>query len=617
LSGSTAALSSAAGAVRAADRWGHDVRPSHHIALALTATLLSSGLAQTADAANGRRLLSQVGLWTQIERRGNLYGYYSGELIKTFNQFDPQVGHTVAEEAGLQLDKLKSLGVNHILFELRTADASTAADTCATTGIFPSCTVCTSLGPDWPQPTAQQLAGIKAFFDLVASKGLKIDLLLTSTHMEQAGSINSKKWFGSIFDTVKGHPALKLIVFGGDKSKIDTNGDGVADACGSQGGEPPLWLGPKSYAAKYLKWVMLFAMSRGISAKQLSAESAIGDFFVDSEPPAGPDATDHHLWKPIRVMKAIFDDLKVPNASRIYAMSFYSRFKCSSAQHLTCTEMAPHQWAEDRLQDAIKVISPVPSSHMVATEVGTLDPKRWPAERAYESIGLLLGKYRTAGGNFWRWTSFSTAEDNDPKFAKAVKKRGIGYVYLPPQRELVDLGGFHLTDIPNGSFESGGATPTGWAVSGSGTGKRYRLAGELGQPRLPTRGSYSLRLVTGASANATIQATSRAIAVTPRQRYTTTANLRFRWTGDPNPGGAPETRPQVFIAVKYLKANGQPSAVKPSDTFRYFQNSGAADFQTFPIQYVTPADSASVKIIVGAARHGLPHAITLDADNFR
>ncbi len=577
---------------------------------------LAAALVQAADAANGRRLLGQVGLWTQIERRGNPYGYYSGELIKTFDQFDPELGHTVAQEAGLQLDKLKSLGVNHILFELRTADASTQADTCASTG-WPKCLVCTSLGPDWPQPTSQQLSGLKAFFDLVASKGLKIDLLLTSTHMEEAGSTNSKKWLGSIFDTVKGHPALKLIVFGGDKNKIDTNGDGIPDACGSQGGEPPLWLGPTSYAAKYLKWAMLFAMSRGISAKQLSAEAVVGDFFVDSEPPAGPDATDHHLWKPIRVMRMIFDDLKIPNATRIYAMSFYSRFKCSSAQYLKCTEMAPHQWAEDRLKDAIGVISPVPSSQMVATEAGTLDPKRWPAERAYESIGNLLGKYHTAGGNFWRWTSFSTAEDSDPTFAKAVKKRGVAYAYLPPQKELVDLGGFHLTAIPNGSFESGGTAPSSWTIAGSGTATRYHLAAESGQPRVPSRGAYSLRLVTGASPTAAVMAVSLAIPVDPNQTYTTTGNLRFHWTGDPNPGGNPTTRPQVFLTFRYYNSSGKPSTIKAADTFRYFQENSVTDFHTYPFQYKTPSDAASVRITVGAARNKLPSPITFDVDNLR
>jgi hypothetical protein len=363
---------------------------------------------------------------------------------------------------------------------------------------------------------------------------------------------------------------------------------------------------------------MRFAMSRGISAEQLSAEAAIGDFFVDSEPPAGPDATDGHLWKPIRVMRMIFDDLKIPNATRIYAMSFYSRFKCSSAQHLACTEMAPHQWAEDRLKDAINVISPVPSGHMVATEVGTLDPKRWPAERAYESIGLLLGKYGTAGGNFWRWTSFSTAEDSDQNFADAVKKRGVAYIYLPPQKDLVDLGGYHLTAIPNGSFETEGAAarPSGWKIAGAGTATRYHLAGEPNQPKVPSRGANSLRLVTGADPNAAISATSKSIAVDPNTRYTTTANLRFRWTGDPG-GGAVEARPHVFVSFRYLNASGKSSNIKAEDRFRFLQGDGAKDFRTFPFQYTTPADAAFVKIVVGAVRNGLPSAIIFDVDNLR
>lgn len=298
-------------------------------------------------------------------------------------------------------------------------------------------------------------------------------------------------------------------------------------------------------------------------------------------------------------------------------MSFYSRYKCSTARYLKCTEVPPHEWAEDRLKDAIKVISPVPASHLLATEAGTLDPKRWPAERAYESLGYLLSKYSAAGVNFWRWTAFANNEETDLNFAKAVKKRGVAYNYLPPEKEIVDFGGYHLNAIPNGSFESGGSTPTNWTISGSGAGTRYHLAAESGQPRVPSRGAYDLRLVTGASPTAKVQASSAAIAVDPNRSYTTTGNLRFHWTGDPNPGGDPATRPQVFITVRYLNSSGKASSIKASDTFRYFQEDGASDFRTFPIQYKTPADAAFVRITVGAARNKLPSAITFDIDNLR
>ncbi len=46
-------------------------------------------------------------------------GYYSGEAISNFNEFDDVVGHTVAEEISLQLDIMKQMGVNTITYELR------------------------------------------------------------------------------------------------------------------------------------------------------------------------------------------------------------------------------------------------------------------------------------------------------------------------------------------------------------------------------------------------------------------------------------------------------------------------------------------------------------------
>ena len=38
-------------------------------------------------------------------------------------------------------------------------------------------------------------------------------------------------------------------------------------------------------------------------------------------------------------------------------------------------------------------------------------------------------------------------------------------------------------------------------AGGTGTVSRFRLADELGQPAVPTRGDYALRLVTGPRAN--------------------------------------------------------------------------------------------------------------------
>jgi hypothetical protein len=579
-------------------------------AVACAVTTILACVAGPAGAANGRRLLSEVGLWVQIENRNQIVGYSPGELIRSFDQ------PGVASEASDQLDRIKALGVKRFTYELRTADASTAANNCATATIFPNCTVCYAVGLGWPRPTTAELTNLHAFFDLVATKGMKIDLLLTTTHME-VPQAQSKRWLGPIFDTVQGHAALGVVLFGGDANKIDANGDGVNDKCGSQGGEAPLWLGPNSHAGRYLKWVIPFAISRGIAAKQLSAESVIGDFFVDSEPPAGPSATGRHLWKPIRVMKMIFDAAAIPTAQRTYAMSFYERRKCSGAQHLTCTpDLNPHAWAENRLKDALSVIAPAKGKQLLMTEGGTLDPTNWPAERAYESLGYLMNKHGLPGGNFWRWTNFTSSEDSDPQTAKPVKKRGMAYEFLPPKNEIVDLAGYHLLPIPNGSFETGAAKPSLWTIAGNGTGSRYHLGNEAGQPQVPSRGEYSLRLAPSAG-DTTIRATSRPIAVDPNRTYTTTANLRFNWSGDPNPSGTPETRPHVFITVNHYRANGQVSLVQASQTFRFVQEDGAADFRTFPIQYQTPSDAASVRLVIGVARKNIASPIRLDADNLR
>jgi hypothetical protein len=52
--------------------------------------------------------------------------------------------------------------------------------------------------------------------------------------------------------------------------------------------------------------------------------------------------------------------------------------------------------------------------------------------------------------------------------------------------------------------------------------------------------------------------------------------------------------------------------------FRFFQeNSTTNGFATFPMQYTSPSDAASIRIEIGAARNGLPTAITFDADNLR
>ena len=559
-------------------------------------------------------LLKNAGLYTQIERRGWPSEYWSGQVIQNWTQFDSVVGSTVSQEVSLQLDKLKAAGVNTITFELRAADPTD-------TGNFtpPTCNLSPALGLQFPQPIATELANLPLFFDMVQSKGMKVWLRLVNTHMEQQPPTNSQTWLGAIFGAIGKHPALDLVLFEGNTHMVDTNGDGIPDACGIPA-EPPLWLGPGSVPATYVQWAINLAVSQGLPAQKLSAEAIVGSFFVESQPPAGPDATNNHLWSPVAVEKTIFDSLNIPASQRTYALSFYEHRKCSDAQSLSCTDLDPHDWADQTLQYVTSVVGSGP--RIVAPEMGDLPPVdqvNWNTQHSLESLVFLLHKYNVDGGSFWRWASFENSEDSDTTLAQPVKRRGVAFVYNPVEKEIIDMGGFHLSAVPNGSFEgavvNGG--PENWTAAGDGTASQYLLTQEPGEPEVPSRGSYAMRLVTGTAPNDTVTATSAMIPVIAATGYTTTANMRFAWSGDPNPTGLPASRPQVFASALYFQANGTASAIHPQDSFSFFQEDSTTGFATFPLQYTTPTDAAFVEIQFGAARNGLPTQITLDVDNVR
>jgi hypothetical protein len=252
--------------------------------------------------------------------------------------------------------------------------------------------------------------------------------------------------------------------------------------------------------------------------------------------------------------------------------------------------------------------------------MGDLPPVQpnWNTQHAVESLVFLVHKYETQGygldgGSFWRWTSFNTSEDSDTTLTQPVKVRGIPFVYNLVQKEIVDMGGFHLGLVPNGLFASAtNGTPDNWTASGTGTVSQIQIT-----PDVPSRGPYVMQMTTGAGLQDSVAATSAMIPVSAGTTYTTTSNLSFAWTGDPNPTGPPASRPQVFITIFYFQGNGQPSAVHPSDTFAYLQENSTTGCATFPVQYTTPSDAASVAIEFGAARNGLPTPIALDISNVR
>jgi hypothetical protein len=587
-----------------------------------TPTPVPTATPVSADAL-GRYRLAMRGLYVQFERPDSpLGGYWFGQAIQQFNDFDARAGTTVSTQIARQLDVLRAMGINTITYELRSTTAGGGAR------VPPDCPIGPMLGFRFPRPDAIELDNIVPFLDLIQSKGMRVILNLYSSHMDSSQRADSEIWLGSILNRIKDHPVIDLITFGGG-THLWPDRD---SQCGSIG-EPPLWYGPRSEAGNYVSWAIAYAHGLGIPYRKLSAEALVGIYGFEAEGPVKPGLrpyyTDGHLWSPIRALKSIFDDLQIPDGDRTYALSLYEQRKC--AEHfqnapgyfgpIACDDLEPDVWAEEMLQKVIRTAGfPTTGARIVGVEMG-LDPNSmpsgWPVENAVESLAALLEKYGIDGGSFWWWVASSAAEEADTQhFAPAVKRRNAGSVYNPLQHVVADVAGYHLARIPNGSFNDvdPNGLPTAWTLAGSAGGERVSMTPDVGQLALPSRGAYALRLTSG-QGQETI--TSARIAVAATTTYTTTANLRFSWTGDPNPSAAPNARPQVFIRISYFTASGAPSGMKASDVFRYLQEDATSGFGTFPVQYQTPPDARFVQLEFGAVRNGLPTAITLDVDNVR
>jgi hypothetical protein len=380
-------------------------------------------------------LLPVRGLYVQFERRGLPSQYWSGEVINGFNKVDDVVGHTVSEEVALQLDQIKQMGVSTITFELRSSDATYIP------GPFepPACNLSPALGLQYPQPRPVEITNLVAFLDLLQSKGMKVYLRLVNTHMEEQPPAKNELWLGTILKAIKDHPALDLVLFEGNAHLIDTDGDRVPDNCGIPA-EPPLWEGPASVSAVYVKWAIDYAHSLGVPWRKLSAQAIVGDYFTFMQTPNAFN-TDGHFWDPIFVLKGIFDDLKVPDEERTYAISFYEHRKCSTAQGIPCVDANPHAWAIETATNLFATIGRDNGARVVAVEMGVMTPveKDWTTEMALESLVWIMQAYGIDGGCFWRWTDFTSSEELDPGVQTPIKERGTEYIYTPVKDVLDEL----------------------------------------------------------------------------------------------------------------------------------------------------------------------------------
>jgi hypothetical protein len=548
------------------------------IVLALGLTFACTASAGTAAQPIGHYLFSSRGLSVlHFGRRGATWGYDDGAVIQHFHSFDPIVGHTVAQEVKLQLDQMRAMGVNEISFQLRSADPVAASDFTP-----PECYQQSTQGPQWPQPTPTELANLGDFFELVHNEGMKVVLELIYTHMEEQPPTNAQRWLGSILNVVKDKPALDLVQFDGTPHLLDMDGDGVYETCGVPA-EAPLELGPRSVVAEYVRWAIGYGLSVGIPASKLTAEAMVGWDFWDSHQPTAilPAPTDGHWWSPIETMKAVFDQLGIAASERTYSLSFYEHRRCTPAYSASphCIDDRAHAWADQSLRRVREVIGPEP--RVFAAEFGDLPPvdRSWPTRTALESLSVLMQRYGIDGGAYWQWVEGTDAADHDPLSTETVKRRGTAFVFNPVRLELLDMYGFHLTAIPNGSFEArkSDRRPDAWTIAGKGTAALVPFNDAAAQP---WRGRRVLRLTSSSG----ISATSAPIRVSPNTTYTTTADFRTR-TGSSS------------VSFYFLTCSRHRSAVRARKTFLLLPSLG---FNAQPFRYTTPSDACSVRVEIEA-----------------
>jgi len=588
--------------------------------------LVAIAAAAAAQTPIGRYRLHSAGVWADFEQLGANRALLPGDVIRQLDEIDPPSGMKVIDELALQMDAMRSLGINIITFPL-----TTAANTYENPG-FPQCNAGPGTGLFYAGPSALELTNLGRFLDLAASKGLRVILRLSNNHEDDLNG--SAAWLDPIFAVVRAHSNVDLVSFDGDLHTVDTNGDGVADDCGGVS-EPELFRGFASPQAQYVKWAIQRAMNAGLPARILSAEATVGIYvYLHQDPTTLPGVQDGHFWDPVLVEKQIFDSLQIPDAQRTYDLSFYEMTRCGVLKG--CVDAPPAEWTEDVADRIVEIVGSGNGARVLAAEMGVawpVDPA-WQSPRALENLIDVMEAHHFDGGAFWIWSPPSQDWQDDPTREQDVKKLGPALVYNEVAKNIEDMGGFHLISIPNGSFEEGASMPAHWFIlntkrraSGQAPAvvpgsmplvlERLDLSTEPGEPDVPSRGRYALRLGTGSAAIASVSAISEAIPVTPGTTYTTAMALRFAWSGDPSPHASTESRPQVDISFDYFDASGSRVTSRPSDIFRYFQENSTTGFATFVFYYTPPAGAAAVRIELAAHRNGLPSPIIFDVDAVR
>lgn len=551
----------------------------------------------------GRYRLPDAGVWANFEQLGANHEWLRGDLIRQLDAIDPSSGMRAYDEVALQMDAMRAMGINIITFDLVTVGATYEPPD------FPICGLAPDIGLLYPSPTALELTNLGRFFDLAASKGLKVILRLSNTHEDDL--TGSGTWLDAILGVARAHDNVDLVSFDGDLNKIDTDGDGKPDVCGGHS-EPRLFMGFQSAQAQYVRFAIQRGMAAGIPARKLSAEAIVATkVYFDQSPTTSFGVQDGHFWDPVLVEKQIFDSLGIPDSQRTYDLSFYEMTKCGDLKG--CQDEAPAAWAEEVADRVAQIVGTGNGARVLAVEMGVnpqWDPS-WQSDRALEDLTNIMEAHGFSGGAFWEWVAPNPGLQSDPLHELDVKKLGTSFVYNPVKKIIEDMGGFHLIAVPNGSFEAGDAAPAQWIVeaprrravkpaSGGSLGSVSRIKIDAD---VPTRGSYAMRLTTGESS---VAAVSQPIPITPGTTYTTAMALRFAWSGDPNAN--------VYVAFDYFDANGRPLG---SDVTRYFQENSTNGFETFVFHYTAPAGAQSVRIEIGAQRKGLPQPITLDVDAVR